>query len=379
MLNNAVTRDECHQNKDNVSELLLKQYIILCKNPHNIEHSCSQSSIHSERILDKYSFGDLLYSDSSRNVYLGHDIQNCKHVIIYQQPCTPTILCYAQTKYVLHRDVLIMKAYGPSLFDLFKFKNYKFSLETISVIALKMLRILQYFGNKGVRHGSLGPKCIHVGIEHDTIDELMITDFTNWSTPDIKDAILKTLSLKKAINNIKKNDDYGNTHCIDDVKALGFILLYFLTNSKETNFEKYLLQNRKNKIYTKVMDIDFKILIMKWFSLILYTNNQSIYLNLLNALKSLILNNKNNIIKTLLKREVKRAKKNYETKNITQSDILDYIFRISNKHLLLFTLHDVTDYKYVYLLKFTKYYKNMRINIFILLKRNEYIITGYMT
>ena len=61
----------------------------------------------------------------------------------------PKIRCFTiQNNY----NILIMELLGPNLNDLFEYCNKRFSLETVLMLAIQMIDLIEYLHDKGYVH-----------------------------------------------------------------------------------------------------------------------------------------------------------------------------------------------------------------------------------
>ena len=196
-----------------------------------------------EKKIGEGSFGD---------VYKGYDQKQKKHVAIKIEKMdktlsnksrldserdiyltlkgtgVPEILWYGEEN---TRKILVLTFLGPSLEDLFVFCGRRFSLNTICLIAIQLIRRLELIHNSGIIHRDIKPDNFLIGLKENR-SKIFIVDF----------GLSKTY-----INNNNTHIDYKNNKNFtgtyryasirnhngieqsrrDDLESLGYMFIYF--------------------------------------------------------------------------------------------------------------------------------------------------------
>ena len=160
-----------------------------------------------------------------------------------------------------------MELLGKSFDILFEEQNKKFTLKTISMIAIQMLERIEFIHNKNIIHRDIKPDNFSMGIDNKNYI-LYILDFGLSKKYKSK----KTNEHIKYKENIKKltgTARYASINALggceqsrrDDLESIGYVLLYFLKGNlpwQGLKIEKG--EDRFKKIYLKKKEINSEIL-----------------------------------------------------------------------------------------------------------------------
>lgn len=129
-------------------------------------------------------------------------------------------------------NYMIMDFLGPSLSDLFQFRNKQFSLKTVCLLAIQMLQRIEYIHEKGFIHRDIKPENFVIGLNEKS-NVVHIIDFG--------------LSKRYKDKNTSQHIPYReNRHLVgtaryaslnahlgieqsrrDDIESIGYVLVYF--------------------------------------------------------------------------------------------------------------------------------------------------------
>ena len=160
-----------------------------------------------------------------------------------------------------------MELLGKSFDILFEEQNKKFTLKTISMIAIQMLERIEFIHNKNIIHRDIKPDNFSMGIDNKNYI-LYILDFGLSKKYKSK----KTNEHIKYKENIKKltgTARYASINALggceqsrrDDLESIGYVLIYFLKGNlpwQGLKIEKG--EDRFHKIYIKKKEINSEIL-----------------------------------------------------------------------------------------------------------------------
>lgn len=142
----------------------------------------------------------------------------------------PKVYCYGNSK---HYNILVMEILGKSLEDLFNFCNRKFSLMTVCLMGIEMIKRIQYVHEKNHIHRDIKPDNFMMGYEK-SVNKVYIIDF--GLAKKYRSSTKKGHIAFKTGKNITGTARYCsiNTHRgyeqsrRDDLESIGYVLVYFL-------------------------------------------------------------------------------------------------------------------------------------------------------
>ncbi|KAI9470795.1 MAG: kinase-like domain-containing protein [Benjaminiella poitrasii] len=148
-------------------------------------------------------------------------------------PGVPSVFYFGHLKY--HR-VMIMDLCGPSLEDMFKICDKKFSVKTVAMLAIEMITAVEGIHKRNFIHRDIKPDNFLISRPDDTLSNTKISliDFgmaKRYRNPDTKEHI--PYREKKGITGTARYMSV-NMHLgieqsrRDDLEAVGYVLLYFL-------------------------------------------------------------------------------------------------------------------------------------------------------
>ena len=161
---------------------------------------------------------------------------------------------------------LVLELLGPSLEDLFNFCNRKFSIKTVSLLALQMLDVIERVHDKRFIHRDIKPANFLMGID-ENFNKLYLIDFglskqywnkkTNSHIPFRTDRNLTGTPRYVSINTHKHFEQSRR----DDLESIGYLLIYFLNGSlpwqgiKATTKSQKYEKIAEMKVGSQVLDL----------------------------------------------------------------------------------------------------------------------------
>ena len=133
----------------------------------------------------------------------------------------------------LDKEVLVMSLLGRNLKTMQNHCGGKFSLRTVSLLALQMLRRLENFHNKGFLHGDLKPENMVMGSKKNDEGKVFLIDFgLSESFLDSQGEHVKFQRNQKLGGTLYYLSSYGHLGIKatrrDDLISLGYIFVHFL-------------------------------------------------------------------------------------------------------------------------------------------------------
>ena len=230
---------------------------------------CSGCDVNDPNKLYAIKFENSIYSNTLRN-----------EVLIYENingiEGFPLIYHSGNNK---NKNYMILERLGPNLKQLFKYCNHHFSLQTILLIGIQILKRLQDFHFKtGFTYNNINPTNFLIGITKANL--IYMIDFSHakpFRIYDYRTNKVGHISYKenlKVLNETKFssiNHHMGIELCRkDDLESLGYMLIYFANGNlpwqeenlnKEEKFKKML--EKKNSIpfevYCKELPVEFSM------------------------------------------------------------------------------------------------------------------------
>ena len=197
-------------------------------------------------LLGKGAFGQVY---EGKNAFTGEKVaikiesKNKKDSFLYNEYCLyknlqggigiPKIYHYENNAYF---NSLVMEKLGPSLEDLFKLCNKKFSIETTIKLGINILSRLEFIHDRNIIHRDIKPDCFLFG-ENLKSSTIYLIDFglaKFYRNPISKNHIPyeKNQTLIENIMYASLNSLKGITKSRrDDIESLGYMLVYFLKGS----------------------------------------------------------------------------------------------------------------------------------------------------
>lgn len=135
-----------------------------------------------------------------------------------------------------NQRILVLELLGANLLELFKECGHKFSLKTVTMIALQMIDRLETFHSRGFIHRDIKPQNILIG-RGDKSKILYLADFglTSPFLPARRDGILPPLVTAQVTGNqlFSSTGNHMNYQQgpKDDLESLAYMLVYLLTGA----------------------------------------------------------------------------------------------------------------------------------------------------
>jgi serine/threonine protein kinase len=142
----------------------------------------------------------------------------------------PRVFCYGNNK---HHNILVIELLGRSLEELFNQCARKFTLKTVCVLGIEMLKRIQYVHEKNHIHRDIKPDNFMMGINENE-DKLIIIDFglaKKYRSSKKKDHIPfksnKNITGTARYCSVNTHRGYEQSRR-DDLESIGYVLMYFL-------------------------------------------------------------------------------------------------------------------------------------------------------
>lgn len=171
-------------------------------------------------------------------------------------------------EYGSHQDwnFMIMELLGPSLSDLYSYCGFKFTLQTILLIAIQMIQRIQDLHNKNFIHRDIKPENFLIGVAEKTnvvhvIDFGLVKKYKDSKTmehiPYRETRMLTGTARYASINNHLGIEQSRR----DDLEAIGYVLLFFFRRRLPWQGVDGSSQNAKyKKILEKKLSISVELL-----------------------------------------------------------------------------------------------------------------------
>lgn len=172
------------------------------------------------------------------------DIEGRCHDYLNNMLYTPKLYwCGVKDDY----NVIIMQLLGPSLGYLFKKCKNIFSYNTISYIAIRILKIIAYIHSKGIVHRDIKPENFLLGLNNNNI---YIIDFGFCKVFKPKNIHIPFSKNKKMIGTLRylscNSHDGHELSRRDDLESIGYMLIYFAKGKLPWQSLKKKVENGEN-------------------------------------------------------------------------------------------------------------------------------------
>ena len=151
-------------------------------------------------------------------------------------------------------NFMIMEFLGPSLSDLFHFKNKKFCLTTVLLIGIQMLQRIEFIHEKGFIHRDIKPENFVVGLNEKS-NTVFLIDFglskrykeknSGQHIPYRENRYL-TGTARYASLNAHLGVEQSRR---DDIESIGYVLVYLILGKLP-----WQSKTEKGKLPTKIME-----------------------------------------------------------------------------------------------------------------------------
>ena len=151
-------------------------------------------------------------------------------LIYLQGPYIPKIICYGNNH---THNILVQELLGRSLENLFNLCNKKFSLKTVCVLGIEMIKRIEYIHNKYHIHRDIKPDNFMTG-KDEKENKIYLIDFglakkyfSTSKQQHIKFSTGKSLTGTARYCSRNAHKGYEQSRR-DDIESIGYVLLYFL-------------------------------------------------------------------------------------------------------------------------------------------------------
>lgn len=190
------------------------------------------------------------FGDKKKNARMKIEYQIYKHLNKHNVFGIPQIYDYLESN---THNIIVMQLLGPSLDDLFKLHNNKFSASTVALLGKQIVLLLEGIHKQGIIHRDIKPQNFLFDAEG---KQIYIMDF-GLSKPYIKNN--KHIKFKNDVSLIgtaryaSKNMHYGiQPSRRDDLESVGYMLIYFLLGVLP--WQNLNLKQKQPKVKKSILD-----------------------------------------------------------------------------------------------------------------------------
>lgn len=146
---------------------------------------------------------------------------------------------------------MIMEYLGPSIADLFNYKNKKFSLQTVCVLAIQMIERLEFLHSQGFIHRDIKPENFVIGLGK-TSNIVHLIDFGLSKRYQDKNTgqHIRYRENKFLVGTLRYAAINAHLHIEqsrrDDLEGIGYVLVYLITGKLpwQNKYEKSKIPQR---------------------------------------------------------------------------------------------------------------------------------------